>query len=78
MGINLYMTLYESYVLSILNYGSAVWGFGGQSAPQVLSNRIKRFFLGVNSFNPVASVSLKFDWLDIKFLRWIEMVRLAN
>ena len=41
MGIKSYQSLYESYVLSILNFSSAVWGFSEQSAPQVLSNRIK-------------------------------------
>ncbi len=78
MDINSYTTLYESYVLSILNYGAAVCGFNEQSGPQVLSIHIKRYFLGVNSFTPVASTSLEFDWLDIKFLRRLEMARLAN
>ena len=78
MGINSHTTLYDSYVLAILNYGTAVWGFGEYTGPQVLSNRIKRFFLGINSFTPVASVSLEFDWLDVKYIRWVEMVRLVN
>ena len=78
MGINSYQTLYDSYVLSILNFGSAVWGYSEQTAPQVLSNRVKRYYLGVHTFTPVAATSLEFDWLDIKYLRWLEMARLAN
>ena len=70
MGIISYQSLYESYVLSILNFGSTVWGFGEQSAPQVLCNRIKGYYLGVHVFTPVAAMSLEFDWLNIKYSRW--------
>ena len=77
-GINSYQLLYESYVPYTLNFGAAVWSFSEQSAPQVLSNRNKQFYLGVHAFTPVAAMGLEFDWLDTKFLRWIEMARLAN
>ncbi len=78
MGINSYESLYKSYILSIVNYSSAVWGFKEQTAPQVLQNRIQRFFMGVNVFAPVSALHLEFDWLSIKGLRWIEMVRMYN
>ena len=51
--INSYKTLYESYILPILGYGSEVWGYNEQSLPRVLSNRVNRFYLGVNAFTPV-------------------------
>ena len=78
MGIKTYETLYESYVLSIANYAAGVWGFGEFQQPQVLQNRIQRFFLGVHAFAPVAATNMEFDWLSMKFLRWLEIIRYYN
>ena len=78
MCINSYETLYESYILPILGYGAEVWGYNEQSGPQVLSNRVKRFYLGVNSFTPVSATSLEFDWPDVKTYRWTSMIRYLN
>ena len=36
MEINSYKSLYNSYILSIMNYASAVWGFNEQAGPQTL------------------------------------------
>ena len=46
MGIKSYETLYKSYVDPIINYASGVWGFDYFNPPQVLQNRVMRFFLG--------------------------------
>ena len=78
MGRKSYETLYDSYVLSILNYALAVWGFGEQSCTQVLQNRICRYYLGVNCYAPTPAVSIEFDWIDTKYMRWIEMLRYLN
>ena len=78
MGFKSYETLYSSYVTPILNYSSAVCGFGEQSCSQVLVNRIKRFYLGVNGFAPNSGVSIEFDWLDTKYMRWLEMLQFLN
>ncbi len=37
LGFKTYMTLYNTYVLPILNYASGVWGFQEQAEPQILS-----------------------------------------
>ena len=78
MGIKTYETLYESYVLSILNYAARVWGYNEQPAPQTLQNRVQRFFLGVHTFPPVCATKLEFDWPEVKSLRWTEMIRYLN
>ena len=78
MGFKTYGTLYNSYMVSILNYGAAVWGYPEFSCTQVLQNGIKRFYLGVNGYAPNSGVSLEFEWLDTKFLRWLEMLRYLN
>ena len=53
MGYCTYTNLCDSYVLPVANYGAAVWGFADYPAPQVLQNRMHRFFLGVHRFAPL-------------------------
>ena len=78
MGIGTYETLYDSYVKSIMNYAAAVWGYCEQNDPQVLHNRIQRYYLGVNKYTPTAATRIEFDWLDPKYQRWMDMVRYWN
>ena len=78
MGIKSYETLYESYIIPILNYGAGVWGFAEQTQPQVLQNRMKRYYMGVNKFAPNSALGLEFGWLDVKFRRWLEIARYWN
>lgn len=78
MGPKTYETLYHSYVAPIANYGSGVWGFDYFDKPQVLQNRISRFFFGIHRFAPVASTKIEMDWLESKDARWLEMLRLYN
>ena len=78
MGIKTYETLYGSYVKPIMNYASGVWGYDNFSKPQILQNRISRFFLGVHRFAPLAATKTEMDWLESKEIRWLEMLRLFN
>ena len=78
LGYTTYCRLYESYVLSVACYGAGVWGFRPFPAPRVLQNRINRFYLGVHRFAPVAATSLLMDTVDIRYHRWIEILRLHN
>ena len=78
MGIKSYETLCESYVYPILNYASAVWGYGYYNKPLLLQNRMSRFFLGVHRFAPLAATRLEMDWLECRDMRWLEMLRFHN
>ena len=78
MGIRTYETLYGAYVKPIMNYASGVWGYGNFSKPQVLMNRISRFYLGVHRFAPLAATKIEMDWLECRETRWLEMLRLFN
>ena len=78
MGVRSYETLYNAYVLPIMNYASGIWGFSDFSKPQVLQNRITRFFLGVHRFVPLAATKSELDWIGCREARWIEMLRLFN
>ena len=65
MGYETYCTLYHSYILLVANYGAAVWGFKDCLAPQVLQNRIMRFFLGVHHFAPLPMLWTEMDCMNI-------------
>ena len=78
MGVRSYETLYNAYVLPIMNYAIGIWGFSDFSKPQVLQNRITRFFLGVHRFAPLAATKSELDWIGCREARWIEMLRLFN
>ncbi len=73
-----YDTLCHSYILPVANYAAGVWGFKDYPTPQVLQNRITRFFLGVHRFAPVPATKLEMDWLDMKHHRWLDMMWLYN
>ncbi len=78
MGYRTYESLYTSNILSIANYASGVWGFKEFQNARVLQNKIGRFYLGTHTFTPLAAIGLELDWLDIRFTRWLEMLRLKN
>ena len=73
-----YDTLCHSYILPVANYAAGVWGFKDYPTPQVLQNRITRFFLGVHRFAPVLATKLEMDWLDMKHYHWLDIMRLYN
>ncbi len=78
LGYKTYLTLFNTYILPILNYAAGLWGYVEQAEPQILQNRICRFYLGVNKFTPNPVTKLEMDIMDIKFSRWIEMARYKN
>ena len=78
MGYSTYCMLYESYVLPVANYAAAVWGYQDYPAPQVLQNRIERFFLGVHRFAANAAVQNEMNLLSMRYTCWLETLRFYN
>ena len=78
MGVKSYETLYNSYDDPIMNYVSGVWGFAYFNTPQVLQNRIIRFYLGVHRYAPTAVIKIEMDWLECRGRRWLNILRLYN
>ena len=78
MGHKTYESLYESKILSIANYSSAVWGYKEHHGSRVLFNKIGRFYLGTYTFMPTAALYLELDWQDIRHTRWLEILRYKN
>ena len=74
MGVETYQTLYQSYILPVANYATAVWGFTAFPKPQVLQNRVQWFYLGVHRFAPLLTTKSEMDWIDVVDTRWSEML----
>ena len=70
--------LYQTYVMTIANYGAGVCGFQEANDPQVMQNRVCHYYLGVHKFTPVAATKIIMDWPDMKSLRWVEILRYRN
>lgn len=46
-----YTKLYDSCVLPIMNYGSAVWEAGKYTEPEVIKNRVMTSFVGAQIYS---------------------------
>ena len=78
LGYETFTMLFDNYVLPVAGYAAGVWGFKDYPAPQVLQNKAERFFLGVHRFAPLPAPCIEMDWLPMRSIRWIEMLRLMN
>ena len=77
-GFKTYTKLFDTSVVSILNYGSEVWGFGKYDKCDTIMNRAMRYYLGVNKYAPNAGVQGDMAWLSLKYRRYIAMLRFWN
>ena len=57
MPHNVFSTLFDSLVWSLISYGSAVWGYKSFACINSIQNRVMRFFVGVGKYTPTAEVS---------------------
>jgi hypothetical protein len=75
MPFNCFKKLYESMVLSVIHYGSAIWGHTQFSSINAVHNRACRYFLGVGKYTPNAAVQgdtgLPPPWID----QWVSITR---
>ena len=70
-GYKTFTKLFDAGVLSILNYGAEIWGYGNFSKCDNVINRAMRYFLGVHIFAPTAPLYGDMAWLSLKFSRYI-------
>ena len=77
-GYKTFTKLFDAGVLSILNYGAEIWGYGNFSKCDNVINRAMRYFLGVHKFAPTAGLYGDMAWLSLKFSRYISMLRFWN
>ena len=62
--------LYNSTVLSVINYGASIWGCRRFSCVKAVQNHALRFFLGVGSYAPNAAVNGDSGWDSIYLTQW--------
>ncbi len=77
-GYKTYTKLFDTGVLSILNYGSEVWGYGKYEKCDTVINRAMRYYLGVHKHAPTAGVQGEMGWLSLIYRRYIVMLRFWN
>ena len=77
-GYKTFTKLFETGVLSILNYGAEIWGYGNFPKCDNVMNRAMRYFLGVHRFAPIAALHGDMAWLSLKYTRYIAMLRFWN
>ena len=62
MPYDCFTKLYDALVLSIITYGSAIWGFKEYNCINNVHNRACRYFLGVGKYTPNAAVHGDMGW----------------
>ena len=72
------MTLFNTGVVPILDYGSGIWGNKLANAANVIQNKALRFYLGVHRFAPNCAIYGESGWLNPKLRRQLEIIRLWN
>ena len=78
MGYSTFTKLYESCVCPIVDYSSGVWGFEDFQTTAALQNKAQRIFLGVHKFAPILALEGDMGWLEPRYRRWLEIIRLWN
>ena len=78
LGYNAYRTMYNACVAPIMDYGSAVWGYGAHTKLDVLQNRAIRYYLGVHEYAANLAINGDMGWTPCRIRRKVEMLRLWN
>ena len=65
MPYNVFTKLYNSTVLAVINYGSAIWGTKTFSCIEAIHNRAMRFYLGTGKYTPNAALIGDMGWEPI-------------
>ena len=75
MPFSVYTKLYDTLVMSVINYGSMIWGVREYSCINSIHNRACRFFLGVGRYTPNAAIQGDMGWKMMYHRIWINTIR---
>ena len=78
LGCETYKKLYNSCIVPIMDYGSAIWGFNDNDNINKVHHRAMRNFLGVYKYAPTAGVEGDLGWVRPLIRRKIEILRFWN
>ena len=85
MPFKCFKKLYETMVLPVIHYGSAIWGHSEFTCISGVHNKACQYFLGVGKYTPKAAVqgdvgivpSIVNQWINIT-RNWCNMVNMAS
>ena len=78
MGFNAFTKMFETGVIPVTDYGSAIWGFSKNNHAELIQNKAARYFLGVHNFTPIAALQGEMGWLPSKHRKYLNMLRFWN
>ena len=78
VGFKTFDKLYKAMVISVMDYGSEVWGFKDFEQCGRIQNRATCFYLGVHNRAPIAALQGDIGWILPKYRRFLNMLRLWN
>ena len=68
--------LFQSLVVTVVDYSAGLWGFKFHSKIQVIQNRAMRFFLNVNMNVPIAALQGEMGWVPMRVHIRLAVLRL--
>jgi hypothetical protein len=75
MPFSCFKKLYDSLVMSVINYGSAIWGHKEYSSINAVHNKACRYYLGVGKYTPNAAVQDDVGLLPPIVHQWVNIAR---
>ena len=57
--------MYESGVISVVYYGSAIWGSAKHKQSELIQNHTIHYFLGVHNFTAIPALHGEIGWLPV-------------
>jgi len=75
MPFKCFEKLYDALVMSVINYGAAIWGHKEYSSINAVHNRACRYFLGVGKYTPNAAVQGDMGLLPPFVHQWVNIAR---
>jgi hypothetical protein len=70
-----YTKLYHTCVCTVMDYGSAVWGYKNYDKPNTVHNRAMRTYLGVHKYTSVPAMYGDMGWTEPGNRRKLEIIR---
>ena len=77
-GYSTYTKMYESGVVTILDYCSSVWGYSVSHKIDTIQKRVIRLFVGVHRFAANKAINADMGWISCRTRRHVNMLRLWN
>ena len=73
---DVFTKLFNSLVMSVIEYGAAIWGTKDFSYINAVKNRAMRFFMGVGKYTPNLSLYGDMGWKPCNISQWSCVIRL--